>query len=425
MSGDVEHLETQSMAPVEFIVDQARVIKAIKLELEAAGAFRGIETNGGSKIVRSSLDVSADTAARICTTYQVSSREYSAGAPRVPRTLEGFAESYLHAQGFSEVETAALLRAMPQRYTLYPPLVLFSHSGARSFEHDAWGAAFARMDKDAFFAAMLASGCFPTGYTHVAANRPIVATDAMRRPFNIAPLYGELLAQGDAAGAQLWEQPTAADFARSVWCSVVQNGIRQTWSPVFTMFSRGNIKEKKRILDTYPDVAGRDVVDLYAGIGYFTLSYLARGARSVYCFELNPWSFEGLRRGLAVNAYPGSCYAYNESNESAPARLAGRDLDVRHINLGLLPSSRPGWGIAMGLALAHGCRPITTLHIHENAAASELHALADTVADELRALAATCSPGLHVRPRHLEKIKTFAPDVWHVCLDVDVSRSAE
>ncbi|AGO11584.1 AaceriADL199Wp [[Ashbya] aceris (nom. inval.)] len=413
------------MAPVEFIVDQARHIKAIKLELEAADAFRGIEASGGSKIVRSSLDISADPVARIRTTYQVECREYRAAAERAPRTLESFAAAYLDARGFSDTETAELLRAMPQRYTLYSPLVLFSHSAARSFEHEVWGAAFGRTDREEFFAAMLESGCFPAGYTHVAANRPIVPTDVMRRPFNIAPLYGELLARAPEAGEQLWEHPTAADFARSVWCSVVQNGIRQTWSPVFTMFSRGNIKEKKRILDTYPDVAGRDVVDLYAGIGYFTLSYLVRGARSVFCFELNPWSFEGLRRGLAANAYPGSCYAYNESNEAAPARLAGRDLDIRHINLGLLPSSRPSWGIALGLALEHGCRPTTTLHIHENAAASQLHVFADTVADELRELATARGLRLLIRPRHLEKIKTFAPDVWHVCLDVDVSRSAE
>lgn len=100
------------------------------------------------------------------------------------------------------------------------------------------------------------------------------------------------------------------------------------------------------------------MVDLYAGIGYFTFSYLTKGARALFAFELNPWSVEGLKRGLKANGFHkiGNCHVYQESNEMCIQRLTEFQaqhpdfrLRIRHINLGLLPSSRQGWPLAIKL----------------------------------------------------------------------------
>jgi tRNA wybutosine-synthesizing protein 2 len=114
-----------------------------------------------------------------------------------------------------------------------------------------------------------------------------------------------------------------ADFAAALWVSTTQNGLRQVWAPRHTMFSRGNVKEKARILGfasggapdsasatatagtgTRTGVGSRSkwAVDLYAGIGYFAFSYARLGLR-VLCWELNPWSVEGLRRGAEANGF--------------------------------------------------------------------------------------------------------------------------
>lgn len=84
---------------------------------------------------------------------------------------------------------------------------------------------------------------------------------------------------------------------------------------------------------------GSCAVDLYCGIGYFTFSYLAAGAKTILGWDLNPWSMEGLRRGAVANKWSVDVYfgdtrtvnifladekkltAFNESNEVALARI--------------------------------------------------------------------------------------------------------
>ena len=72
------------------------------------------------------------------------------------------------------------------------------------------------------------------------------------------------------------------------------------------MFSRGNITEKLWIGSL--DCSGETVVDLFAGIGYFTLPYLVHaGARVVHACEWNPDAVEALKRGLAENGVAERC----------------------------------------------------------------------------------------------------------------------
>lgn len=144
----------------------------------------------------------------------------------------------------------------------------------------------------------------------------------LRSPGGLRMLYGDF-------GPSTTTQPgkvTEEDFSRAFWVSTKQNGITQTWAPRWTMFSRGNIKEKARLLDFHNakgptsstqgqqdgDLSHRRIlvkqrqgalaIDLYAGIGYFAFCYATLGFR-VLCWELNAWSVEGLRRGAEANGW--------------------------------------------------------------------------------------------------------------------------
>jgi len=67
-----------------------------------------------------------------------------------------------------------------------------------------------------------------------------------------------------------------------------------------SMFCAGNNTERIR-MGQVPCV-NETIVDLYAGIGYFTLPFLVHGhARHVYACEWNPDSMEALRRNLQAN----------------------------------------------------------------------------------------------------------------------------
>ena len=78
--------------------------------------------------------------------------------------------------------------------------------------------------------------------THIALNKPIIESDIMRRPHNLIPIIGDF--GPDISIDNKPPSPTESDFNRAFWCHVIQNGIYQTWAPKYTMFSRGNIKEK-------------------------------------------------------------------------------------------------------------------------------------------------------------------------------------
>jgi Met-10+ like-protein len=84
------------------------------------------------------------------------------------------------------------------------------------------------------------------------------------------------------------------------WITVTEQGIRQSFDLTRVMFSRGNITEKIRFGHL---VQPHEIVlDLYAGIGYFTLPALVHGqAEYVYSCEWNPVAAEYLLYNVRDN----------------------------------------------------------------------------------------------------------------------------
>ncbi|AJS72798.1 ADI_G0046550.mRNA.1.CDS.1 [Saccharomyces cerevisiae] len=452
--------------PVEFLVSDKRLLKTIKVKLETNGLFvTPIYSNNDNKVIKSSIEdlnhplaVEINNIAGVKARFHESSNlERSEGRLKhQSNSITEFTKSFLKDHGLAndKIFLSHLLDHLPLKYTIYPPVVLFNNSTVRSFNHPIWQKAFQLklFDPNEYYRELL---CFlspgkpskgtslhPNNrlLTHLAINNPITEADVLRRPFNIQPLYGKLIDDSilDDNDNTLWENPSQEQLNSSIWCKVIQNGVTQIWSPVFTMFSRGNIKEKKRVLTTFPDICNNDVVDLYAGIGYFTFSYLTKGARTLFAFELNPWSVEGLKRGLKANGFSksGNCHVFQESNEMCVQRLTeflsqnpGFRLRIRHINLGLLPSSKQGWPLAIKLIYLQGASlEKVTMHIHENVHidAIEDGSFEKNVIVELDAInesiALIRNRGIKLQfvRSKLERIKTFAPDIWHVCVDVDV-----
>lgn len=86
----------------------------------------------------------------------------------------------------------------------------------------------------------------------------------------------------------------------------VDNGVLYSWDVTRCMYSSGNITEKLRLaaLDCSEEV----VVDLFAGIGYFTLVYLKHAAaQHLYACEWNPDAVAALKNNLELNKVQGLC----------------------------------------------------------------------------------------------------------------------
>ena len=254
------------------------------------------------------------------------------------------------------------------------------------------------------------------------------------------------------------------------------------------MFSRGNITEKARIpnlpvtinktattsknsnndkkggshadADADADAEAEaeaepawSAIDLYAGIGYFAFSYVRRGASKVVCWEINPWSVEGLRRGTRANHWPeatvieesdhtdngatkGKLVVYAEDNRFAAKRIDSlRPLipPIRHVNCGFLPTSSPSWRTAVRVL-----DPVEGgwIHVHENMAVTDIARRAEEIVALIGSYVASTarsssSPQQQQQQQqqqwtveclHVERVKSFAPGVMHCVLDISISR---
>lgn len=429
---------------------------------------------------------------------------------------------------------------LPKRHTIYPPLLLLPHKfPTHSARWTDVYCALSEDDKEELFRCIAEEGFVGKQISRIAINAPIAAEEEegdedgldvmvaaadaavseasasslrkgkeniLRSPSGLVPVYGDWGPPGRGAGGGGGRKrspgvvdPTRPDFEEAFWTSTSQHkGITQCWAPLYTMFSRGNISEKARILGLCPQgrfntasqfpgltvnelcepVESIDVVDFYVGIGYFAFCYLAKGVRRVWGWDINPWSIEGLRRGCERNGWgslvvkvddqgnlvgqdvadvvrgiqegdkgltrlpPGGqeegrqrevkCIAFLGDNKWADKVMrefqeAGMEFNVRHANLGLLPTSRGSWDNAakaiVGLRGSGGKGKDGWMHVHENVDVRDIDNMARQIVRDIHRLVQVEFPsreGWSVSSDHVQQVKTYAPGVMHCVYDIQI-----
>jgi tRNA wybutosine-synthesizing protein 3 len=202
------------------------------------------------------------------------------------------------------------------------------------------------------------------------------------------------------------------------WTEQKENGVVYCLDATQSMFSSGNGTEKQRIASL--SCRNETVVDLFAGIGYWTLPLLVHArAAHVYACELNPYSVAALTRGLELNGVPTSACTVlpGDCRATAPSRCADRVL------LGLLPDARLGYATALralkpsgGLCHVHGLCPAGGQAAWGEAVAAELAALARSTVEQSNLEKA--GPAWAARCTHVEVVKSYAPRILHTVADV-------
>ncbi|KAF7228430.1 tRNA wybutosine-synthesizing protein 2 homolog [Nothobranchius furzeri] len=221
-------------------------------------------------------------------------------------------------------------------------------------------------------------------------------------------------------------------LGESSWVKHVDNGISYEFDVTKSMFSAGNITEKLRVARF--DCRGETVVDLYAGIGYFTLPYLVHAkARHVHACEWNPDAVAALQKNLHANGVLDRCTIHQgDSRQLQLCNIADR------VNLGLIPSSEDGWPVACRLLRR---KTGGTLHIHQNVTQPLQNPAANDAAEREtakktdRAVWQTWAQNTSNRVasllkditgapwvtniQHIEHVKSYAPHVHHIVLDLE------
>ncbi|MAP85386.1 MAG: hypothetical protein CL979_02250 [Euryarchaeota archaeon] len=192
------------------------------------------------------------------------------------------------------------------------------------------------------------------------------------------------------------------------WVVRRESGVDYGYRMTRCMFSSGNVNERRRMGEVTQD--DEVLVDLYAGIGYYTLPALVHGGASmVHACEWNPEAIEALKWGLETNGVDQRCVVHEGDSREASKSLEGV---ADRVFLGLLPSSEDGLEVALRVLSQDG----GTLHIHGLAPSSDHSSWAEGV----EASASAIRPGSHNRSG-LVRVKSYAPHWDHVVLDLSVA----
>lgn len=180
----------------------------------------------------------------------------------------------------------------------------------------------------------------------------------------------------------------------------LENGIRYRFDVTRVMFASGNTDERMRMRGL--DCSGETVVDMFAGIGYFTLP-IARytGARRVLACEKNPESYRFLLGNVGLNGVEDVVIPMLGDNRSIP----GRDFADR-ILMGYVQTTSAFLPAALRMIRVGG-----VIHYHDTFPVGRQEGLLDSA----------FSPLCGYEVLGIREVKSFAPSVSHYVADVRIT----
>ena len=382
---------------VECVVVPSKDAEATRRQLDRAGLLssqhRIMRTDDGAVALPLSAPSAASTMAAISAVtagLKVMALPMSSAAPQKLGqhvALYDTALSALESAGLTREAAAALLpqAAMPQRWEKLGDVVLFAPKGLFDPDSEAGRAlsAISSAARGALYSALARD---------LRCSR--IGVQGRVRPELNRKSSAELLWPAGASG----------------WTLHRENGITFGLDVTRSMFSSGNGTEKARVANRHCE--GECVVDLYAGIGYFTLSYLVHAhAAHVHACEWDEDALVALNHNLSANGVAQRCTVYPGDNALSAPKLEGL---AHRVNLGLIPSSEQGWPLAVrALRLDGGW-----LHVHANVSQDDEERWSDELLVRLTKFAREAGRAWVVRLEHVERVKSYAPRVNHVVADV-------
>jgi tRNA wybutosine-synthesizing protein 2 len=185
-----------------------------------------------------------------------------------------------------------------------------------------------------------------------------------------------------------------------------ENGVRFKMDPQKIMFSSGNMAERKRMATI--SNSRETVVDLFAGIGYFTLPIAVySNPKKIFACEINPIAYRYLCANAVLNHVTNIIEPlWGDNRKTAPKDCADR------VILGYLQKSQ----LFLTVALECLRNQDGILHYHEVVPFESIPEL------PLKRIE-TAAKNYHrsVELLKVNKIKSYAPCIHHVVLDVRIT----
>ena len=190
-----------------------------------------------------------------------------------------------------------------------------------------------------------------------------------------------------------------------------ENGVRYKFDFTQIMFAKGNIHERsvlpKRINP------GEVIVDMFAGIGYFTLGMAkSKKPKKIYAMEWNPTAYKYLCENIKLNHVENIVEPLLGDNKELVTYLVAQGIRADRIIMGLLPAPIDAIEYALKLAKSSGIGTIVVYEGVEPKESTELY-------DSFQQIANQHNFSTELLERRI--VKAFKPHEYHMVLEIEIS----
>ncbi|MEM7819365.1 MAG: class I SAM-dependent methyltransferase family protein [Candidatus Aenigmatarchaeota archaeon] len=169
------------------------------------------------------------------------------------------------------------------------------------------------------------------------------------------------------------------------------------------MFSKGNLNERKRLVEKIKN--NETIVDMFAGIGYFSLGIAKFSkAKKIFAIEKNPIAFNYLKENIKLNNIK------NIETILADCRKISIEEKPDRIIMGYFPNTEKFLPYALKMSKVG-----TIIHFHNTYRKNELW---DKPIKEIENACKEMNLNFNILEKI--KVKSFAPNVYHVVVDFQI-----
>jgi len=184
-----------------------------------------------------------------------------------------------------------------------------------------------------------------------------------------------------------------------------ENGCQFKMDVSKIMFSKGNLEEKRRLVNL---CFGETVVDMFAGIGYFSIPIAVHSEpQKIISIELNPESYNYLCENIRLNGVSdiikpicGDCLTSTPENAADRVLMGYVGTTHEYLETGIRAIKKEG-GI---------------LHYHETVHQNDYPA---RPINRISEAAKNCGRKVEILETRI--IKKYSPGVYHIVIDVKIS----
>ena len=178
------------------------------------------------------------------------------------------------------------------------------------------------------------------------------------------------------------------------------------------MFSKGNLNER-RYLPTLVK-PGEIIVDMFAGIGYFSLQ-IAKNSQveKIYCIEFNPEAYRFLLENIKLNHLEEIILPIHGNCKEEVLQLSTSGIRADRIIMGIFPAPFPYVQVALAVSKIKG----SVIHFEGVVEKDAYYSLFE----DFKKIAE--QEGYKSELKSYRFVKSYGPNLFHTVLDINVEKN--